>query len=57
MEPQYMIIGQGAGVAAALAVRGNVAVQDVPIDRLQTILRGEHAILSMDEAFPAAGAP
>jgi hypothetical protein len=55
MEPQYMIIGQGAGVAAALAVRGNIAVQDVPIDRLQQILRRNHAILSMEEAFPAAG--
>jgi hypothetical protein len=54
MEPQYMIIGQGAGVAAALAVRGKVAVQDVPIENLQKILRGEHAILSMDQAFPAA---
>jgi hypothetical protein len=49
-----MIIGQGAGVAAALAIRGNVAVQDVPVDRLQQILRKNHAILSMDEAFPAA---
>lgn len=54
MEPQYMIIGQGAGVAAALAIQGHIAVQDVPIDRLQQILRKNHAILSMDEAFPAA---
>jgi hypothetical protein len=53
MEPQYMIIGQAAGVAAALAVQGKLAVQDVPIDRLQQILRTQRAILSPDEEFPA----
>jgi hypothetical protein len=53
MEPQYMIIGQAAGDAAALAVQGKLAVQDVPIDRLQQILRTQRAILSPDEEFPA----
>ena len=48
-----MIIGQAAGVAAALAVQGKLAVQDVPIDRLQKILRMQRAILSPDEEFPA----
>lgn len=54
MEPQYMIIGQAAGDAAALAVHGQLAVQDVPIDRLQQILRSQHAILSPGEEFPPA---
>jgi hypothetical protein len=58
MEPQYMIIGQGAGVAAALAIQGHVAVQDVPIENLQQALRKNHAILSLAEEFPASqGAP
>lgn len=53
MEPQYMIIGQAAGVAATLAVQGKLAVQDVPIDHLQQILRMQRAILSPEEEFPA----
>jgi len=55
MEPQYMIIARRGSGRGPLAVRGNIAVQDVPIDRLQQILRRNHAILSMEEAFPAAG--
>ncbi|MGA2847723.1 MAG: FAD-dependent oxidoreductase [Terracidiphilus sp.] len=46
MEPQYMIIGQAAGVAAALAVRDRVAIQDVPIAELQRRLRAHGAVLS-----------
>ena len=44
-EPVYMIIGQAAGDAAAIAVRGNLDVQDVPIAKLQTELLAGHAIL------------
>ncbi len=53
MEPQYMIIGQAAGVAAALAVRGHSAVQDVAIGALQQRLEAGGAILHMPRA--AAG--
>jgi hypothetical protein len=51
MEPQYMIIGQAAGVAAALAIREHKPVQDISIESLQKILRGHHAILSLSEEF------
>jgi hypothetical protein len=46
MESQYMIIGQAAGVAAALAVRQKKAVQDISVAELQERLRARGAILS-----------
>ena len=45
MEPQYMIIGEAAGVAAALAVKDHLAVRDVPTPELQKLLLADHAIL------------
>ncbi len=53
MEPQYMIMGHAAGVAAALAVRDKVFVQDVPIDELQARLHEQNQILGPDDV----GAP
>jgi hypothetical protein len=44
MDSQWMIIGHAAGVAAALALRKNVAVQDVPVAELQQILRSEGGV-------------
>ena len=44
MEPQWMIIGHATGVAAALAIKQKVAVQDVPIAELQQILRSEGGV-------------
>ena len=41
MEPVFFALGQVAGAAAALAVEGGCAVQDVPYDRLADILRRE----------------
>jgi FAD dependent oxidoreductase len=54
MEPQYMIIGQGAGVAAALAIQGHRDVHDVQIPELQQKLREHGAILHLDQEFSAA---
>ena len=45
MEPQYMIIGQGAGVAAAIAIQKKLTVYDVPIKELQSRLQAAKAIL------------
>jgi hypothetical protein len=53
MEPQYMIIGQAAGVAAALAVQGHRDIHDVVIPELQQKLREHGAILHLDQEFSA----
>lgn len=44
MEPQYMILGHAAGVAAALAAQRNVPVQKVPVAELQKILEAEGGV-------------
>jgi len=38
VEPFFMALGTAAGVAATLAARGGVAVQDVDIGALQAVL-------------------
>ena len=45
MEPQYMIIGQAAGVAAAIVIQNKVSVYDVPIKELQSRLVAGKAVL------------
>ena len=45
MEPQYMIIGHAAGVAAAMAIESGVSVQDVDTRALTTRLRGQRAVM------------
>jgi hypothetical protein len=47
MEPVWMILGESAGVAAALAVKSGVAVQDVPYADLQLKLRALHQKLEV----------
>ncbi len=43
MEPQYMIIGQAAGVAAKLAIENKKAVQEIDIAVLIAQLKKQHA--------------
>jgi hypothetical protein len=45
MEPQYMIIGQAAGVAAKLALESGVPVQDVDARKLTERLRQQGAVM------------
>jgi hypothetical protein len=44
MEPQYMILGQAAGVAARLAIDENRPVQQIDVTALQARLRQQGAI-------------
>jgi hypothetical protein len=50
MEPQYMIVGQAAGVAAAMSIKAKTPVQKVDIQALQKNLREHGAILHMEQA-------
>ncbi|HZY62287.1 MAG TPA: FAD-dependent oxidoreductase [Edaphobacter sp.] len=49
MEPQYMMIGEAAGVAAALAIKENVPIQKISLPNLQAILRSHGTILHLDQ--------
>jgi hypothetical protein len=54
MEPQYMILGQAAGVAAELAIAGGTSVQAIPVGTLVDRLKMQGAVL---EYVPSAQAP
>lgn len=57
MEPQYMIIGQAAGVVASLAIKNGTAVQDVSVPELQKKLHEHHAVLNLQDAGANPKAP
>ena len=50
MEPQYMILGQSAGVAAALAVATDHELHQIDLEALQSALRDRGQILHLSEA-------
>ena len=52
MEPQYMIIGHAAGIAAAFAIRDGKPVQDVAVPELQKTLLNEDAVFEYVTAQP-----
>jgi hypothetical protein len=47
MEPQYMIIGQAAGVAAYIALHDHVSIYDLPMTEFHQQLLKEHVVLSL----------
>ncbi|WP_089838717.1 FAD-dependent oxidoreductase [Granulicella pectinivorans] len=55
MEPQYMMMGQAAGVTAAMAIKGKTAVQDVDVVALQQRLRSQKAILHLEQEATGSG--
>lgn len=57
MEPQFMIMGHTAGVAAALSTRNGVAVQDVDRAALSATLLTQGQILSAQQLPGGSGGP
>lgn len=53
MEPVFMILGQSAATAAALAIDLNVSVQEVPYERLRARLLADGQILEYGESDTA----
>jgi hypothetical protein len=49
MEPQYMMIGQAAGLAAAISLRDHVQLSKINIVELQKRLRSRNAILHIEQ--------
>lgn len=48
MEPVYMVLGQGAGAAAVLAMDGNVSVQKVDYNQLKAKLEEDKVVLEIN---------
>ncbi len=51
MEPVFMILGQSAAVAACLAIDNGLAVQDVPYEKLEVLLKDKGQILTLEDAI------
>lgn len=49
MEPVYMVLGQAAGAAAALALDSDLSVQDVPYPKLHTVLAVAGQIMALPQ--------
>ena len=54
VEPTWMVLGQSAGIAAALAAKKDVAVQDLPVPELQQHLREAKQVLDLRPEHLAA---
>jgi hypothetical protein len=47
MEPQYMIAGHAAGVAAAMAAKGDAGLRRIDVRRLQEKLQSQKQVVHM----------
>lgn len=57
VEPTWMILGQSAGVAAALSAKQNVAVQKLPYPMLRERLLAQKQVLEIPELKPLPSKP
>lgn len=57
MEPQYMILGQAAGIAAAMALKAGKAVQEIDVQALRARLKALKAVLGTTPVNVAGLAP
>ena len=55
LEPTYMVAGESAGIAAALAIQTGRSLHTLDVVRLQTLLRSRHQILSANESISRRG--
>ncbi|MBN9661316.1 MAG: FAD-dependent oxidoreductase [Acidobacteria bacterium] len=55
MEPQYMILGHAAGIAAALSIRSGSTLQEISIPELQKKLKDEGAVFEAGIEFQNQG--
>ncbi len=53
MEPQYMIMGEAAGLAAAMAIAADRPVQEIDVEQLRAALRARGQVLSLSDAHSA----
>lgn len=56
LEWTFMVLGQSAAIAAALALDGNIPVQDVSYDALKILMLARAQRLSLASAPPTGGA-
>jgi hypothetical protein len=52
MEPVFMVLGQSAATAAAIAIDSHIAIQDVPYVRLRERLRKDGQVLEYPPPAP-----
>ena len=57
MEPQYMILGHAAGVAAKMAIEGHKAVQEIDSSALTAKLRKQGAVMEYRPSVQTTTAP